>query len=444
MRDVLEYETYIPEDSKYGERYSTAIVFIRNNENIFAVSNDFWANKSRALYVKARTKNTFKPYRDSTDFLALYLTKSYNQGQLYEYHIHPNKVLEIIDSFVMWKHHAEYGDCIKSIKQLTDEVQLLFKPCFNGKDVLKHIRDESDDESDDSLDIVYQEKYNEIQKAHEKITELRTLFIEQVNKVLDGKVKIKITYELDSLAYNYLTNKLPYQVKTKANKYFEYEMEIRNFIISIVEKSKLVGIFPFFTLLITGQFDTIYDEYCVARNKQNKKYLEDILKAVEPVTLLLFLENGMRLEYNVNSGIPKSIPIFRESTKLSLGQNAVAMLLIILTASHDLDDNRPLLMDQPEDDLDNSYIYSTLVEEFRRSKNKRQLIISTHNANIPVSADAENILVLQYNGEFGYIESNGSLDSPIISDAVLRILEGGEMALKSRNEKYKNIVDITN
>ena len=149
------------------------------------------------------------------------------------------------------------------------------------------------------------------------------------------------------------------------------------------------------------------------------------------------------MEYNVNSGIPKVSSVFRESRKLSLGQNAVAMLLIILTASQGLNDNRPLLMDQPEDDLDNSYIYNTLVEEFRRSKNNRQLIISTHNANIPVAADAENILVLRYNGEYGYMASNGSLDNPAISEAVLDTLEGGELALRSRNEKYRNVVKIT-
>ena len=100
-------------------------------------------------------------------------------------------------------------------------------------------------------------------------------------------------------------------------------------------------------------------------------------------------------------------------------------------------------MDQPEDDLDNSYIFNTLVEEFRHSKNERQIIISTHNANIPVASDAENILVLKYNGDFGYLYKNGSLDNPDISNSVLDILEGGELAMRSRNEKYKNIGKIT-
>ena len=62
-----------------------------------------------------------------------------------------------------------------------------------------------------------------------------------------------------------------------------------------------------------------------------------------------------------------------------MGQKSVAMLLMIVTAAHDLGDNRPLIIDQPEDDLDNIYIYSSLVKEFRKIKNRRQLIFATHN-----------------------------------------------------------------
>ena len=119
-----------------------------------------------------------------------------------------------------------------------------------------------------------------------------------------------------------------------------------------------------------------------------------------------------------------------------MGQNAVALLLLILNAAYNMDDTRPLLMDQPEDDLDNSYIFSTLVKEFRKSKQKRQVIISTHNPNIPVAADAENILVLRYNGRHGYLSDNGAIDSEKIAGAVLEIMEGGREAIKRRIGKY--------
>ena len=83
--------------------------------------------------------------------------------------------------------------------------------------------------------------------------------------------------------------------------------------------------------------------------------------------------------------------------------------------------------------------YNALVKQFRDNKKNRQLIISTHNANIPVASDAENIIVLEYNGQYGYLSQSGSIENPRISHSILNILEGGELAIKSRNEKYKNI-----
>ena len=111
-------------------------------------------------------------------------------------------------------------------------------------------------------------------------------------------------------------------------------------------------------------------------------------------------------------------------------------LLLILNAAYNMDDNRPLLMDQPEDDLDNSYIYSTLVKEFRNSKTKRQVIISTHNPNIPVAADAETVMVLEFDGEHGYLENVGSIDSSKTANKVLSIMEGGQEAIQRRVDKY--------
>ncbi len=125
-----------------------------------------------------------------------------------------------------------------------------------------------------------------------------------------------------------------------------------------------------------------------------------------------------------------------DSKKLSMGQKSVAMLLIILTAAYDLGDNRPLIIDQPEDDLDNIYIYSSLVKEFRKIKNSRQLIFATHNANIPISGDAENIIILESNGDNGFVKITGSIDKVSISEKVLNILEGGRQALDLRNSKY--------
>lgn len=116
---------------------------------------------------------------------------------------------------------------------------------------------------------------------------------------------------------------------------------------------------------------------------------------------------------------------------LSPGQRCTALLPIIL-----LETDTPLIIDQPEDNLDNQFIFDLVVNTLRNLKDRRQIIVATHNPNIPVSGDAENILVFKPDGSKGKVESNGSIDyEPIIED-VKTIMEGGEEAFRIRAGKY--------
>ena len=116
---------------------------------------------------------------------------------------------------------------------------------------------------------------------------------------------------------------------------------------------------------------------------------------------------------------------------LSPGQRCTALLPIIL-----LETDTPLIIDQPEDNLDNQFIFDLVVNTLRSLKDRRQIIVATHNPNIPVSGDAENILVFKPDGSKGKLERNGSIDyDPIIED-VKTIMEGGEVAFKIRASKY--------
>lgn len=198
------------------------------------------------------------------------------------------------------------------------------------------------------------------------------------------------------------------------------------------------GKFEFNILLLNSKFDEIIELYKLTEIGINE--LTSIRNVIDEDFLQIFLEDSLKMEYNINTGSNYSEK-FMDNQKISMGQNAVALLLLILNASYALNDNRPLLMDQPEDDLDNSYIYSTLVKEFRNSKKKRQVIISTHNPNIPVAADAENIMVLKYNGTHSYLDSSGSIDSSVTAKAVLETMEGGQEAIQRRMDKY-NIINL--
>ena len=130
-------------------------------------------------------------------------------------------------------------------------------------------------------------------------------------------------------------------------------------------------------------------------------------------------------------------PSWQPLDELSTGQKATAVLLLLL-----LESDAPLIVDQPEDDLDNRFITEGVVPRMREEKRRRQFIFSTHNANIPVLGDAELILGLTPSGEAEggrasiRPEHVGSIDAPAVRELVEDILEGGKEAFETRRRKY--------
>jgi len=116
---------------------------------------------------------------------------------------------------------------------------------------------------------------------------------------------------------------------------------------------------------------------------------------------------------------------------LSLGQKGTVLLKILLAES-----DTPLIIDQPEENLDNEFIYKTLVGAFRDAKLKRQVIIATHNANLVVNTDAEQVIVANYDSNTIDFES-GSLENQHIRNEITTILEGGEEAFRKREKRYE-------
>lgn len=124
---------------------------------------------------------------------------------------------------------------------------------------------------------------------------------------------------------------------------------------------------------------------------------------------------------------------FKPLDKLSTGQQCTAILHLLLLQNLD-----PLLMDQPEDNLDNAFIADRIVAELRSAKIGRQFIFATHNANIPVFGDAEWIGVFEAQEGQAYMppESQGAIDVTQVRDKAADILEGGRTAFNQRKAKY--------
>ncbi len=139
---------------------------------------------------------------------------------------------------------------------------------------------------------------------------------------------------------------------------------------------------------------------------------------------------------NVTKGVPDGAGgvryLTRDFSKLSLGQQQSVLLALMLSA----DSNDPLLIDQPEDNLDSEFIYFSLVPVLRRAKERRQVIIVTHNANIAVLGDAEQIIVLKSTSDQASIVAHGSIDDPTTRDFACNILEGAHEAFQRRARTY--------
>ena len=130
-------------------------------------------------------------------------------------------------------------------------------------------------------------------------------------------------------------------------------------------------------------------------------------------------------------------PAWQTLDELSTGQKATAVLLLLL-----LESEAPLIVDQPEDDLDNRFITDGVVPKMRDEKRRRQFIFATHNANIPVLGDAELIVGLSAKGDASQgktrmpSEHMGSIDSRPVRELVEEVLEGGREAFETRRAKY--------
>ena len=151
--------------------------------------------------------------------------------------------------------------------------------------------------------------------------------------------------------------------------------------------------------------------------------------------------DSFELLFNVNNREGSNGQIrFINVKDLSLGQKVVAMLTFVLGYSEYSNDYRPLIIDQPEDNLDNQYIYKNLVKQLRDIKEKRQVIIATHNATIVTNAKADLVCEMQSDNIHGWIESMGYPSEERVKKKILNHLEGGIDSFVHKVDIYRNLI----
>lgn len=126
---------------------------------------------------------------------------------------------------------------------------------------------------------------------------------------------------------------------------------------------------------------------------------------------------------------------YKGSDNLSIGQRCTVVLPVLLSGSGEL-----LIIDQPEDHLDNAFITETLVERLRDRQPSDQFILASHNANIPVLGEADFVVRLGSDGRRGFVEHAGELDAPATVRAITSVMEGGVEAFERRAAFYHNVL----
>lgn len=233
--------------------------------------------------------------------------------------------------------------------------------------------------------------------------------------------------------------------------------------------AKNIGIITFLRLLFNRNFEELENIQPIGKFVSNKISVHDIEEDIKsfndiPVkdvfkeilntlrdnraNVISCLKNYLdliddyALLFNVNSKeTTENLPtLFKNIEELSLGQQVVAILTFIMSYGKFIGDNSPFIIDQPEDNLDNQYIYKNLVRSLQELKNSRQVIIVTHNSTIVTNADAEQVIVLDSENNRGYIKKTGYLSDMQIMRLILVHLEGGEEAFRRKGLSYRSII----
>ena len=161
-------------------------------------------------------------------------------------------------------------------------------------------------------------------------------------------------------------------------------------------------------------------------SKRFKDLLDNLNPNIQDAIQTWFPEDNLTVKFNDGKK-------FKDVSQGSAGQKASAILSFLLSYG-----SEPLILDQPEDDLDNGLISSLIVSKLHESKKERQIIIVTHNPNIVVNGDSEYVIALEEKGQIN-INASGALQEINVRKNVCEIMEGGEIALQKRYNRMFNI-----
>ena len=289
-----------------------------------------------------------------------------------------------------------------------NEVELSVRKLQDAKEILRKLRAELDRQKSERKVL----KGSYLLEL-DQLSELRTEIANDLTRKAGSSVRIRVLRNSDTSNYR--------EILLQGLK----GARVRNHD-AIIER--LMTIRPEELAQILGDEDVIYLEHQISLGEERtQRVLAALTRNLDRFSIeLTEIEDHVRVELNVGSS---GEPNFKDAAELSQGQKCTALLPLLLARR-----NVPIIVDQPEDNLDNHFVYNTVIEVLRRLKSFRQMIFVTHNANIPVLGEADFVIVMNSDGKKGIIEKSGSLDD--CREEIIDLLEGGDKAFELRRKRY--------
>jgi len=287
---------------------------------------------------------------------------------------------------------------------------------------------------------ILDEKFNEITQIADKLSEAKKSYIKDINEKWEALKQGKEDWNINKKK---LVSELIKNIKIEANEDFNIDkfykmikecLNLRKFR-EVEKQNQIDRIKETFNINSRNDFlQLLKNKHIIKDDDRNKKCLSEILDSdlfvrdgAKSFLKTLILENAAYW-----SVIAKSKYKNKDLHQISVGMKGTMYVCLKLATDPFL---KSFVFDQPEDDLDNDFIMNELVPIFKRIKKYRQVIIVTHNANLVVNADAEQVVVAENNDEkISY--TAGSIENKTIRENICKILEGGEIAFKQRERKY--------
>ena len=419
------------------EQYSSQL---ENKKELIKSVNDYQNKVTISL-------NQFEEdIKDSCDDIANFLEEN-NETEILKIR---DELLKLKDKFSteLQKIFEPYSKTTGEVKTLNEsidkETQELNKYIKKTGDEnqIKEIKNKLAELNEEVKEI---EKFEQKAKVHfEKIKEARDKILDGyetlIEKYRDLKREINLNYK-ELIPEDGISLSLEIEFNQESFNRDFVELFDRRFSISNVSNYFTNNAYSFNIsnqkMMVTDFLDKLIKEDSAINFKKNFEFD----KAIRAIVADYFLPN-----FKLSQG-------GEEVENMSYGKRSLVLLKLYLALNKN---ENPILIDQPEDNLDNRTIYSELKEFIREKKRQRQIIVVTHNANLVVATDSECIIVASQDGvhekingnyRFEYVSgalentfqndsANGILNSMGIKEHVCDVLEGGKRAFEEREQKY--------